>query len=271
MYSHARTSRATALLVVAPTIALACSSSGDQILGRVVSDNAAPIVVSDAGFSSDATIADCDSTELDATAIPFDLYALIDRSQSMQDPNVDKWEFLVTSFIRFLQSGISNGTPFGVGFFPMGQDELCRNDPRACNRGGLACDPNMYTNARVEIQKLPDNYQPLAMSIFQQLAGGPTLTRPALQGSLFHASRWELSHPGRRVVQILITGGPPTPDACQLSNNVSDCADTVAQSSSKTYGIAFGTDKAALDPIAAAGGADAFLADIRHMMTNRLG
>ena len=51
------------LWLVGSTIALACSASpGDQILGRVVSDKAAPIVVSDAGVSStDATIGDCDS------------------------------------------------------------------------------------------------------------------------------------------------------------------------------------------------------------------
>jgi hypothetical protein len=263
--------RGSAFLIVISTIALACSSSGDQILGRVVSDNAAPIFLSDAGPSSiDATIGDCDSIEVEAKAIPFDFYALIDRSQSMQDPDIDKWELLVTSFTRFLQSGVANGTGFGVGFFPMGPDDMCRNDPRPCNRGGPSCDPNMYANARVEIRSLPDNYQPLAMSIFQQPAGGPTLTRPALQGSLVHASRWEFSHPGRRVVQILITGGPPSPDACQ-PNNVTDCANVVSLGSSKTYVIAFGTDKTTLDPIAVAGGGEAYSIDIRDMMTDRLG
>jgi len=254
-----------------PVIALACSSSGDQILGRVVSDNAAPIVVSDGGpSSSDATLGDCDSTERDAQAMQVDLYALIDRSQSMLDPDVDKWELLVTSFTRFLQSGVANGTWFGVGFFPLGSDEMCRNEPRPCFGHGASCNPDMYTTARVEISKLPDNYQPLVMSIFQQPTGAPTLTRPALWGSLMHASNWERSHPGRRVVQILITGGPPSPDACQ-PNNVSDCAGAVSSFSSKTYVIAFGTDKTPLDPIAIAGGGEAFSIDIRDMMTDRLG
>ena len=108
------------------------------------------------------------------------------------------------------------------------------------------------------------------MSIFQPPAGGATLTRPALQGSLIHAARWELSHPGRRVVQILITGGPPSPDACQ-PNSVSDCAYTAAMSSSKTYVIGFGTDKSQLEPIAVAGAGEAFSIDIRDMMTDRLG
>ena len=140
-----------------------------------------------AGSPGDATIGDCDSIEVEAKAIPFDFYALIDRSQAMQDPDFDKWELLVTSFTRFLQSGVANGTGFGVGFFPMGNpDDMCRNEPRPCFRGG--CDPNMYANARVEIRDLPDNYQPLQMAIFQQPAGGPTLTRPALQGSLAHAA-----------------------------------------------------------------------------------
>jgi hypothetical protein len=267
MYSLVSSVRAH--LVVASTIALACSSSGDQILGRVVSDNTTPIVVSDAGpFSGDATIGDCVSTGVPAEAIPFDLYALIDRSQSMQDPDIDKWELLVTSFTRFLQSGVANGTRFGVGFFPMGPDETCRNDPR-CWRGA-PCNPDTYTHAAVEIQRLPDNYQALVMSIFQPPAGGSTVTRPALEGSLIHASNWERFHPGRRVVQILITGGPPSPEACQ-PNSVGDCANTVAFFSSKTYVIAFGTDRSALEPIAVAGGGEAFSIDIRDMMTDRLG
>ena len=256
--------------LVGLTIPLGCSSNGDQILGRVVSDNAANIVVSDAGTSStDANIGDCELIEYEAKAIPFDLYALIDRSRSMQDPGIDKWELLVTSFTRFLQSGVANGSNFGVGFFPMGPDQ-CHNDPR-CYRSGPFCDPRMYYNARIEIGKLPDNYQPLVMSIYQPPTGDPTVTCPALEGSLDHAARWEASHFGRRVVQILITGGLPTADACQ-SNNVSDCVDIVASSSSsKTYVIAFGTDKTPLDPIAVAGGGESFYIDIRDMMTDRLG
>jgi len=258
------------LWLVGSTIALACSASpGDQILGRVVSDKSAPIVVTDSGSPGDATISDCDSIEVEAKALPFDFYALIDRSQAMQDPDFDKWELLVTSFTRFLQSGVANGTGFGVGFFPMGNpDDTCRNEPRPCFRAG--CDPNMYATPKVEIRDLPDNYQPLEMAIFQQPAGGPTLTRPALQGSLAHAARWEFTHPGRRVVQILITGGPPSSDSCQ-PNGLVDCANVLSQSSPKTYVIAFGTDKSAFDSIAAAGGGEAFGIDIRDMMTDRLG
>jgi hypothetical protein len=259
-------------LVAAAASVVACSANGDQILGRVVTDNSAPIEVSETDASSpDATIADCDSREFPAQAVPFDVYALIDRSQSMQDPDFDKWELLVTSFTHFLQSGVANGSNFGLGFFPMGPDECYqRNDPHPCFRNGPGCDPATYDRPRVEIGKLPDIYQSLAMAIFQQTIGGPTLMRPALVGSLMHAGRWEFSHPGRRVVQILITGGPPSSDACQ-PNGVNDCASAVSLSDSKTYVIAFGTDKAPLDPIATAGGGEAFFIDIRDMMTDRLG
>jgi len=71
-------------------------------------------------------------------------------------------------------------------------------------------------------------------------------------------------------VQILITGGPPSSDACQ-PNSVNDCANSLAFSSTKTYVIAFGTDKSIFDPVAAAGGGEAFGIDIRDMMTDRLG
>jgi hypothetical protein len=128
----------------------------------------------------------------------------------------------------------------------------------------------MYEQPRVEISKLPENYQPRAMAIFQQPGGGPTVTRPALQGSLLHASRWEQSHPGRRVVELLMTGGTPSTDACQ-PNTVADCVAAATASSSKTYVIGFGTDTTPLEPIAAAGGGEAFSVDIREMMTDRLG
>jgi hypothetical protein len=271
MSSRTEHAHIAALLATTASV-VACTANGDQVLGRVVTDNAAPIVVSDADASSpDATITDCDSRELLAQPIPFDVYALIDRSQSMQDVDFDKWEFLVTSFTRFLQSGSANGTNFGVGYFPMGPDECVqRNDPHPCSRNGPGCDPYTYDRPRVEIGKLPDNYQALVMSIFQQTIGGPTLTRPALAGSLMHAGRWEYTHPGRRVVQILITGGPPSSDACQ-PNGVSDCVSAMAPFASKTYVIAFGTDKTALEPIADAGGGEAFFIDIRDMMTDRLG
>src|SRR5258708_31886542 len=38
--------------------------------------------------------------------------------------------------------------------------------------------------------------------------------RPALAGSLDHAARWESSHLGQRIVQVLVAGGPPAPDSC---------------------------------------------------------
>jgi hypothetical protein len=261
-----------ATLVLGSAGGVACSGSGDQILGRVVTDNGAPIVVSELdGSSPDGTITDCDSREFPAQPIPFDLYTLIDRSQLMLDPDFDKWEFLVTSFTRFLQSGVANQSYFGLGFYPMGPDEcIQRNDPRPCFHGGPGCDPDTYDRPRVEIGKLPDIYQSLVMAIFQQTTGGASLMRPALVGSLMHASHWEYTHPGRRVVQILIAGGPPSTEACQ-PNGVNDCAYAVNQSDSKTYVIAFGTDKAALEPIATAGGGEAFYIDIRDMMPDRLG
>jgi hypothetical protein len=271
MYSRTELLRIVSLVSAASSV-VACSASGDQILGRVVTDNSTPIAVAETDASSpDATIADCEGREFPTQPISIDLYALIDRSLSMQDPDFDKWELLVTSFTRFLQSGVANQTNFGVGFFPMGPDEcIQRNDPHPCFRNGPGCDPATYDRARVEIGKLPDIYQSLAMSIFQQTTGGPTLMRPALAGSLVHAARWEYSHPGRRVVQILIAGGPPSSDTCQ-PNGVNDCAYVVSQSDSKTYVIAFGTDKTPLEPIATAGGGEAFFIDIRDMMPDRLG
>ena len=115
--------RSRALLALLPAIALACSSSpatrfsgGWCPTSRHRSWCPKQWLARATPPSAIATL----EVECPAAPIPFDFYALIDRSQSMQDPDFDKWELLVTSFTRFLQSGVANGTNFGVGFFPMG-------------------------------------------------------------------------------------------------------------------------------------------------------
>ena len=161
---------------------------------------------------------------------------------------------------------------FGVGFFPMGYPDECRHNDAATLLPRSGCDPSMYDHpSGRDSQICPTTTSLWRWPSSSSRPAGPTLTRPALQGSLRTRSRWEFSHPGRRVVQD--PDHPAARRAPRLASPTAsvDCANTLAPSSPKTYVIAFGTDKSAFEPIAVAGGGEAFAIDIRDMMTDRLG
>jgi hypothetical protein len=131
-----------------------------------------------------------------------------------------------------------------------------RASSRAKGNAAASCDAKAYDSLDVEIGPVADNLKGLQAQLDQARPGGPTVMRPALEGALTHANEWRRDHPDRRIAEIVIAGGPPTPEACD-PDAIGDCATAAGSSSTRTYVIAFGASspsQSLLDPIAASGG-----------------
>jgi hypothetical protein len=276
---------ARALAWVAMAAGLACTASGDQLLGTILpeempirADASTPTLVSDGGGA-------CLSFTYPARAIGQNLAIelIVDRSLPMADPRLDKWDALVSGLSRFFKAGTADGTDIGVVYFPALGDSCNRCMPRECNcfancgcpcdqhgdpprncqRGGM-CDPNRYDRPDVEILPMPQNGSNLAASL-GQIPMGPSTTRPALQGALDHAA-WYQTQPlnqDERVVAVLVALNAPAVNEC-APNSVFDCGEAAANSNIKTYVVAFNYDGPSLDPIFTKGGGKLFQFDSRR-------
>ncbi len=263
----------TAFALALALAAFACSGSGDHLLGKVLSDQTPNRL--DAGH--DAAEGGCISQTYPGTEPQLNFYFMIDTSQAMMRDSTDaRWDTFVSGFTTFLRTGAANGFGLGIDSTPAYHLDACTSrcngncdcvmmcgctcnqfgDPRwPCGRE-LQCDATGYDEPDVEIRPLPDNIQALSDSLSRQFPFGPTVLRPALQGGLQLIARWENWHEGERAVQVLLTAGLPTHDCS--SDTVTDCANAVASTSTKNYVVAFDLDKTLLDPIAVAGGGQAF-------------
>jgi hypothetical protein len=252
--------------------ALACSATGDQFLGTVMSDKATQTDASPAGSEAGGACPPTRQGALEEAHSDLDIFFTVDSSQ--QSFNPDQWDTFVSGFTRFLHLDSANGIGMGIVYFPAQSPEACggrcqpgdcgclmacgcdcgaRFDPRSCQQRS-PCDASAYQTPDVDIAPLPQNAGPLAASLFTQNPFGQRTIRPALQGSLDHLAFFEGSHPGQRVVEVLIAGGSPSSD-CQ-PGSIADCAGVADGSNAKTFVVAFDTADSPFDPIAARGGTE---------------
>jgi len=251
--------------------ALACSATGDQFLGTVMSDKATQADAAPPGSEAGGACLPARQGRLEEATSDLDIYFTIDSSQ--QSFNPDQWDTFASGFTRFLHLDSANGIGMGIGYFPQSRETcggLCqpgdcsclmgcgcdcgaRFDPRSCQQS-VPCDASNYHTPDVDIAPLPQNAGPLAASLSTQYPSGQRTIRPALQGSLDHLAYFEGSHPNQHVVEVLIAGGPPSSD-CQ-PGSIADCANVADGSNAKTFVVAFDTADAPFDPIAARGGTE---------------
>ena len=201
-----------------------------------------------AGAGDDPSV--CQSLSNEAESLPVDLYIMMDRSISMNEPAGDtgqtRWEAIRDAVEAFVTSPDAGEIGAGIGFFgkSLGGDD------------DIDCDPENYAEPVVAIGPLASVGEDLLAAIDDTIPGGYTPTLPALEGAISHARDWASDHSDRAVMVLLVTDGYPT----QCSGAIDDVAAAAREAyeddpSVRTFVIGLdGTQN--LDGIARAGGTD---------------
>jgi hypothetical protein len=142
----------------------------------------------------------CVGVEVTAQALPVDLFAVVDRSGSMNEATlagISKWYATKTAFREFLEHA-PPGMGFGLSLFP------------APGATSVSCVADYYRAQALPIRDV----QQMASGAMARLEASPpqgqTPTGPALTAALDLAKAYALAHPERSVVVLLATDGLPT-------------------------------------------------------------
>ncbi|HYP86629.1 MAG TPA: hypothetical protein VEQ59_00710, partial [Polyangiaceae bacterium] len=208
----------------------------------------------------------CVGLEVASEQLPVDLFAVIDRSGSMDDATasgVSKWSATRAAFHEFLEHAPA-GMGFGLSLFPVPGDDTA------------SCRTDHYRFAAMPISDVSLN----ANSAFTRLDAvkpqGQTPTAPALTAALDLATTYGVAHLDRSVVVVLATDGLPTTcaptDAAALAELAQQALDGPAHV--RTMVVASGSDAhaAGFARIAAAGGTlRPLVIDPRHDFARQMG
>lgn len=207
---------------------------------------------------------------------PLDIYVMFDQSGSMcicvdppkdynecGDPTCNKTRITAVreAMELFLRDRNSAGISVGIGYF--GQQEI----------GYTTCNEVDYATPAVTPGMLPDHADPVVASLDGIVPTGETPTGPAIAAACGVAQDWKRSHPGHKVVLLLLTDGEPkAPVTC--AEGTGPCCPTIEDAVARTeacrsgnpsidtYVLGVGPFLENLHQIAAAGGTKtAYLAD----------
>jgi len=129
-----------------------------------------------------------------------DMYMLFDASSSQ----IFSWADTKRGLAQFLGDPASAGVGVGLQLF------------------GDSCDPASYETPTVPIARLPENAAAV-LGAFPLAPTRETPTRPALEGAIRHARRWQTEHPARTTIVTLVTDG--FPEECEsTTENVAQVA-----------------------------------------------
>jgi hypothetical protein len=154
----------------------------------------------DLGVEATAAAAACVGIEVAAQPLPVDLFAVVDRSGSMNEATltgVSKWYATKMAFHDFLEHAPS-GMGFGMSLFPVpgSATASCATDYYRDQALPISDVQQMAHGAMARLDALPPQ--------------GQTPTGPALIAALDLATSYALSHVDRSVVVVLATDGLPT-------------------------------------------------------------
>lgn len=142
----------------------------------------------------------CVGVEIEAEALPVDLFAVIDRSGSMDDltlSGVSKWAATKAAFRDFLGHAPA-GMGFGLSLFPVPGDDFA------------SCKTEHYRFASLPIADASRMTSGALSTLDAVKPQGQTPTAPALTAALDMATSYGVEHPDRSVVVVLATDGLPT-------------------------------------------------------------
>jgi hypothetical protein len=167
---------------------------------------AMPTDVGDDSFELDAPgieASACVGVEVAAEPLPVDLFAVIDRSGSMDEATltgVSKWYATKSAFHDFLD-GAPSGMGFGLSLFPAENDDT------------HSCATAYYRNQALPIQDVKQMADGALARLDAVSPQGQTPTAPAFSAAIELATAYALEHVERSVVVVLATDGLPT--ACE--------------------------------------------------------
>jgi hypothetical protein len=196
--------------------------------------------------------------------------------------DVGKWTSVKQAFSNFMSANTVQNVGMGLAFF--GVDGNGQNCPPNCNTmqclqgcgcSSVSCSNNVckclawgescaeadYEKPVVEIAPLPGVASQIDQAFAATSPNGGTPSAPALQGAITHAKSWGTAK-NHRVVVLMATDGQP--EGC-TNNTVQDVANVATNGVKQgvlTFVIGVGSDLAALNAVAAAGGTQqAFIVD----------
>ncbi|UQA61923.1 vWA domain-containing protein [Polyangium aurulentum] len=227
----------------------------------------------------------CAATSNKAEQVPLDMYVMFDQSGSMTTStgNGTRWQAVTGAFKSFVQQPSAAGIGVGVQYFPLEPSVVgmcpakCASQAD-CNPCGGVCFPILntciagdgdscsaadYAKPDVEIAPLPGASPAIIQSLDSHTPTGGTPTYAALDGTIQHAKEWAIAHPDHVVIAVLATDGEPGSCETNLSAiNALAAAGASGVPKIATYVIGVGSELAALNGIAQAGGTgQAFLVD----------
>ncbi len=226
---------ASALFATLGVLGLACSS--DPTATTTEANITKPF-----GDGADASVPVGRSLDLSACAtssssaenVPVYLAFVFDRSTSMLDTG--KWDASKAALTSFFTSSVTLGINASLQFFPLSK----------------SCSATPYATPAVAMHALPDDGA-FASALDATTPDGETPTLPALTGAMTYAKNVRASiHDGGRVAVVLVTDGEPNGCASTI-----DSVAKLARDNAKDvplYVIGVGSNLAALNPIAEAGG-----------------
>ncbi len=213
---------------------------------------------------ADPNLAGCVGSNYEGEGLPLAIYIMFDQSASMgcaieasgppwpRDCGVENPNARITpvreAVESFLNDRASAGISVGVGYFgymPIGE---------------TSCNAADYSQAAVQIGRLPDNADTLIASINAVQPTGETPTDSAIQGACTYLQSWRDDNPGYKTVILLVTDGVPEAPSSQGCNPSIEAAEDVTGSCRDegidTYVLGVGQALDNLNRIADAGGTD---------------
>lgn len=239
--------------------------------------------------ANDADMPECAKDVYSGELVPLDLYVLLDRSDSMLDPDengLQRWSAITQALKNFVGLPSSGGLSVGLGYFPVtpsaGAPSHCTNADSCfpyiaqCVLGGCcyaenalecgsataptsSCIAGDYRFPSIAIAELPGAALAIQQSIDNTTPLGTTPMGPALEGAIDYAQSWAEQHPERITAVVLATDGAPY--GCNPGGTdvvAARAAEGLSQTPSVlTFVIGLGEQLAVLDSIAIAGGTKA--------------
>lgn len=213
---------------------------------------------------ADPNLAGCVGSNYEGEGLPLAIYIMFDQSASMgcaieaqgppwpSDCGVENRNARITpvrdAVREFLNDRASAGISVGVSYFgymPIGQ---------------TSCDPDDYSQAAVDIGRLPEHADNLIASIDAVDPTGETPTDAAIQGACSYLQNWRSDNPGYKTVILLVTDGVPEAPSSDRCNPSIDAAEDVTSACREdgidTYVLGVGQALNNLNRIADAGGTD---------------
>jgi hypothetical protein len=154
----------------------------------------------DAGGEVDLTDGGaCKAESYNGQKQPLDMYIMLDRSRSMEDPVTGgtRRQVVTAALKTYLDQPGQDGVSVGLQYFPLGAGTA------------VSCDSADYAQVAIEIGPIAETKTSISSSLDSVTTKTGTPTSAALAGAIAHAGDWAKSHTQDVVIVVFATDGEP--------------------------------------------------------------